>query len=87
MVRDALLSYGAVGLLYLPWVPTLLAQAKHTGAPWAQVPRLHDILNGLTALLGGPAPAMALLLGGGVGLATLLVAPRRAPRARAARRP
>jgi mannosyltransferase len=84
LVRDALLAYGVVGLLYLPWVPTLLEQARHTGAPWAEVPRLHDILNGLTTLLGGPAPAMALLLGGGVGLATLLAPPRRAPRARAA---
>jgi mannosyltransferase len=84
LARDALLAYGIVGLLYLPWVPTLLSQARHTGAPWAEVPELHDILNGLTSLLGGPAPAMALLLGAGVGLATLLAPPRRAPRARAA---
>ena len=38
LVRDAVVGYGAVGLLYLPWIPTLVYQAAHTGAPWAQVP-------------------------------------------------
>jgi mannosyltransferase len=83
LLRDAALAYGAVGLVYLPWIPTLLSQAKHTGAPWASRPRLHDILNGLTALLGGPPAAMAFALGAGFGLATLLAAPRRSERARA----
>jgi mannosyltransferase len=84
LVRDAAIGYGLAALLYLPWIPTLLSQAAHTGAPWAEAPRLQDILNGLSTLLGGPAPAMALLLGGGFGLTTLLAAPRRSPRARAA---
>src|SRR4051812_32485207 len=34
LVRDALLGFGGTALLYLPWVPTLLWQVKHTGAPW-----------------------------------------------------
>jgi hypothetical protein len=84
LVRDAALAYGGASLLYLPWVPSLVSQALHTGAPWAQRPDPHDILNGLTTLLGGPAPAMAFALGAGFGLSTLLAAPRRAPRARAA---
>ena len=29
--RDVLIGYGAIALLYLPWVPTLLYQAAHTG--------------------------------------------------------
>jgi hypothetical protein len=84
LLRDAALAYGAAAVLYLPWVPTLLSQAKHTGAPWSEAPNLHAILNGLTNLLGGPAPAMAFGLGAGFGLAAVLAAPRRAPRARAA---
>ena len=40
-VRDALLGFGGVGLLYLPWVPTLLHQIQHTGAPWLNSPRLR----------------------------------------------
>jgi mannosyltransferase len=84
LLRDAVIGYGLAALLYLPWVPTLLSQAKHTGAPWAEAPRFQDILNGLSTLFGGAAPGMALLLGGGFGLSTLLAAPRRSPRARAA---
>ena len=29
-------SASAGALLYLPWVPTLLFQAAHTGAPWSR---------------------------------------------------
>jgi MFS family permease len=82
--RDVVLTYGGVGLLYLPWLPTLLFQAKHTGAPWSETPALQDVLNGLTTLLGGAAPAMAFALAAGFGLSSLLASPRRAPRARAA---
>ena len=34
------IGFGLVGLLYLPWLPTLLYQAGHTGAPWLNSPRL-----------------------------------------------
>ncbi len=84
LLRDAAIGYGVAALLYLPWVPTLLSQAKHTGAPWAEAPRFQDILNGLSTVLGGAAPAMAFALAAGFGLSTLLAAPRRSPRARAA---
>jgi mannosyltransferase len=84
LLRDAALAYGAAAVLYLPWVPTLVSQARHTGAPWSDAPNPHAILNGLTNLLGGAAPAMAFGLAAGVGLAAVLAAPRRAPRSRAA---
>ena len=32
----ALVAYGGALLLYLPWIPTTLYQAAHTGAPWSQ---------------------------------------------------
>jgi mannosyltransferase len=84
LLRDAAIGYGVAVLLYLPWVPFFISQARHTGAPWAEAPRLQDVLNGLSNLFGGAAPAMALALAAGFGLSTLLAAPRRSPRARAA---
>jgi hypothetical protein len=69
LVRDALLGYGAVAVLYLPWLPTLLHQAAHTGAPWSERPDVHALLSSLGTLLGGATPAVALLLVAGNGLA------------------
>src|SRR4051812_38395911 len=34
LVRDAAIGFGITAVLYAPWAPTLLFQAKHTGAPW-----------------------------------------------------
>jgi hypothetical protein len=85
LLRDAVLAYGAVTLLYLPWLPSLLFQAHHTGAPWSDAPRTKDALAAVTSLLGGAASATAFGLAAGSGLAGLLVAPRlRGPKARAA---
>ncbi len=72
--RDVLLSYGVVGLLYLPWVPSLLFQAAHTGAPWSRRPSPTDLLGPIATTLGGAAVPLALLLAGGAGLATILKA-------------
>jgi hypothetical protein len=84
MLRDAVLVYGLVALAYLPWVPTLLFQAHHTGAPWSEPPHLNDALGGIVSLLKGAAAAMAFALGAGSGLAGLLIGPRlRGPKARA----
>ena len=38
LLRDGLLGFGGAVVLYLPWVPTTLYQAAHTGAPWADAP-------------------------------------------------
>ena len=84
VVRDALLAYAITAVLYLPWIPILISQAQHTGAPWAERPTFQAILNGLANLLGGAAPAMAFALGAGFGLSTILAGARRSPRARAA---
>jgi mannosyltransferase len=46
-------AFGAgVGVLYLPWVPSLVYQLRHTGAPWSSAP-------GVGALVSGPARAVA----------------------------
>ena len=39
----------AIGcLLFVPWVPTFLYQAKHTGTPWAAPPNFSAVINALT---------------------------------------
>jgi mannosyltransferase len=35
----------AGALLFLPWLPTFLFQAAHTGAPWADPPELLELLR------------------------------------------
>lgn len=37
-LRQAAPALGVVVLLYLPWLPTLLAQVATTGAPWSDTP-------------------------------------------------
>ena len=59
-------------VLYLPWLPTLLYQSKHTAAPWAITPSFHALLLAPGAVLSGDAPFMAIVLAGGVGLATVV---------------
>ncbi len=66
--RDGALAYGSVAVLYAPWVPTLLFQAGHTGAPWDLAPVVWSLSQGAYSLVGGRGAAVALLLAGGTGL-------------------
>ena len=43
--RDGLLGFGGALVLYLPWVPTTLYQAAHTGAPWSDAPTVVALLG------------------------------------------
>jgi mannosyltransferase len=70
--KDALIGFGGAGLLYLPWVPTLLHQIQHTGAPWLNPPNFGAPVQITKSLLGGGTPTVALLLAGGTGLAAIL---------------
>ncbi len=72
LVRDAALGFGGAALLYLPWLPTLLYQTAHTGAPWANKPRLGVPIQISRDVLGGDRAAISLLLAGGFGLAAVL---------------
>jgi mannosyltransferase len=72
LVRDALIGFGGVGILYLPWVPTLLWQVQHTGAPWLNPPRFGAPIQISKSLLGGGTPTVSFILGGGSGLAAIL---------------
>jgi hypothetical protein len=53
---------GGVALLYLPWVPTVLSQIKHTGAPWSTRPSFHELFTAAGAVLGGDAPFIAFVV-------------------------
>ena len=68
-LKEAGIAAGIALLLYLPWLPTLFFQAKHTAAPWAMVPSFHALLLAPGAVLSGDAPFTAIVLAGGVGLA------------------
>jgi mannosyltransferase len=68
LLRDGVIAFGAVALLYLPWLPTLLYQAQHTGAPWALPPILWSFTQGGYFIVGGRGAGVAILLGAGTGL-------------------
>ena len=72
LLRDGVLAFGGAALLYAPWIPSLLFQVRHTGAPWAEAPSIDKLTGDVAGLFGGPGPAVALLLGGGLGLAVIL---------------
>jgi hypothetical protein len=70
--KDALIGFGFAGLLYLPWLPTLLHQVQHTGAPWLNPPNFGAPVQITKSLLGGGTPTVALVLAGGSGLAAVI---------------
>jgi mannosyltransferase len=70
--RDALIGFGGAGLLYLPWVPTLLHQVQHTGAPWLNPPNFGAPVQITKSLLGGGTPTVALVLAAGSGIAAII---------------
>jgi hypothetical protein len=72
-------TFGAVAAGYAPWLPTLAFQTAHTGAPWAQAPRLDDYVHIPDHMLGEPAFAVLAVAG-----AVAVPALRRDPRGRAA---
>jgi hypothetical protein len=71
-LREALLAAAGVAVLYAPWLPTLLYQAKHTGAPWSREPSFHALLLAPGAVVAGDGPLVAFALAGGIGIAALV---------------
>jgi mannosyltransferase len=73
--RDLLVTgavaFGGTVLLYLPWVPTTLYQAAHTGAPWSKAPSLAALASVPARVLGEVAE-VAVFLAAGAGVLTLL---------------
>jgi len=77
LIRDALLAFGGAALLYVPWLPTLLYQARHTGSPWDSAPNFGAPVQISRNLMGGDRATTALVLGASIGLAALFARSRR----------
>jgi mannosyltransferase len=43
-----LIAVAVGGVLFVPWVPTFVYQAKYTGTPWAAPPNFSAVINALT---------------------------------------
>jgi hypothetical protein len=71
LFRDGLFGFGGAVVLYLPWVPTTLYQAAHTGAPWSDAPAF-SALTSVPGTLLGRMPEIVLLICAGAGLLTYL---------------
>jgi len=72
--KDVLIGFTGALVLFLPWVPTLLYQTAHTGAPWLNSPRFGAPVQISKSLLGGGTVTVALILAAGSGLAAVLAA-------------
>jgi hypothetical protein len=67
--RRSLAAMVAGGLLFLPWVPVLLYQTAHTGAPWGNTGRgIRTVIDTLGVLVSGyrDAGPLPLLLAEGL---------------------
>jgi hypothetical protein len=51
----ALLAVAVGCLAFVPWVPTFLYQAKHTGTPWAAPPNFAAVINAVTGFTDNQA--------------------------------
>ncbi len=49
----ALVAVAAGGVLYLPWLPTLVFQLRHTGTPWADPASFGAMVNAVSEFAGG----------------------------------
>ncbi|MDQ4082195.1 MAG: glycosyltransferase family 39 protein, partial [Actinomycetota bacterium] len=72
---DGALAFGGAALVFAPWVPTLVYQALHTGAPWSSPPSPLELIGGFSAVLSGQGSLVAVLLAGGVGLGGVVRGP------------
>ncbi|HYZ29652.1 MAG TPA: glycosyltransferase family 39 protein [Thermoleophilaceae bacterium] len=68
LLRDGAIGFGVAAVLYAPWVPTLLSQARHTGAPWSTRPMFDELIFGTGTTIGGRGPSVALALAAGVAI-------------------
>jgi len=60
------------GLMFLPWVPTLLYQGSHTGTPWAGPLRPTEMVANTVADLGGGSLPESVILGWLLAVAVML---------------
>ena len=73
---DAALTFGAIAVIFLPWLPTLIYQAAHTGAPWANPPRFGVVKQISQGIMGGDRVTIALLFAGVIGVVAIFAPTR-----------
>jgi len=73
---DGLIGFAIPAVAFLPWVPTLLFQTAHTGAPWGRAPRFGAPVQISRDLMGGDRASIVMLLVGSFGLVTMWSATR-----------
>ncbi len=83
LLREGLIAFAVIAVAYAPWVPTLLFQSAHTGAPWARPPDFETLTEAPANLLGFTGQYL-LLVGAGAGLASLAAGRRWTAEGRAA---
>lgn len=71
LIRDALVTFVAAGILYLPWLPNLIYQAAHTAAPWSTRPGFGTPILISRNVFGGDRVTIVLLVGAAIGLGGL----------------
>lgn len=74
-IRSSLLVAGALaggGVLFLPWLPTLLYQSSHTGTPWAEPSIPTEVAATSLLDLGGGNAGESVLLAVAITLAVAL---------------
>jgi len=76
-LRDGAIGFGVTALLFLPWLPTLAFQARHTGAPWSTRPMFDELIFGTGTTIGGRGESVALALCAGVVLSAWAAAQRK----------
>ena len=70
-LRDAAVPFFVAALAFTPWVPTLVDQALHTGAPWSKTPSVTALLGAVPGALDGGGGAAAVIAVGTLGLVRL----------------
>ncbi|MHB1785040.1 MAG: glycosyltransferase family 39 protein [Acidimicrobiales bacterium] len=48
-----LVGVAGSGIFFLPWLPTFLFQAQHTGTPWSQPAQFSAMVNAVSEFAGG----------------------------------
>ena len=71
VATDAAIGFGTAGVLYAPWLPTLLTQLRETGAPWSPTPILREAVSAVSSVLGDERVLVALLVAAAVPLVRL----------------
>jgi len=74
LLADAGLGFGLVAVLFAPWLPTLLSQAAHNGAPWSPRPVPREALSAVSEVLGDghERVLVALVVAGGAAVLGLV---------------